>query len=106
MTTYIAGHLAPGDQAGNPLKENAMTDHLEEAAVESPDACKTDERDAINRFLANRTPWRAVTVLIPPEDPRFPDGWWVHSRTRECVNGALEISDRIRPSSRTATRGS
>lgn len=40
--------------------------------------------------------WRTVTVRVPPEDPRFPDGWWVHTETGECVNGALEISGRPR----------
>lgn len=33
--------------------------------------------------------WRTVEVRIPPEDDRYPDGWWVNTRTGECVNGAL-----------------
>lgn len=44
--------------------------------------------------------WRTVEVRIPPEDHRFPKGWWVNTRTGECVDGALPAPGT--PSSQTA----
>ena len=59
---------------------------------------RSDE-EILRAIRARYGDWRTVTVSIPPEDDRYPDGWWVNTKTGECMNGALRpapVTDEMR----------
>ena len=59
---------------------------------------RSDE-EILRAIRARYGDWRTVTVSIPPEDDRYPDGWWVNTKTGACMNGALrpvEVTDEMR----------
>jgi hypothetical protein len=34
-------------------------------------------------------PWRTFVGRIPPENPRYRGGWWVNTKTGECVDASV-----------------
>jgi hypothetical protein len=57
------------------------------------------DEEIVRAIRARYGEWRTITVQIPPEDPCYPDGWWVHTETGACMNGSLRpvpVTDEMR----------